>query len=338
MNKKIFLFVTLLICLNSNIYANNIRISGSSTVYPFMSFITEEYAARYKQRAPIIEAAGTGGGFKVFCSGVGENAADIANASRVMTEKEVDNCKKNKVNNIAHLKIGYDGIVLVNMSSAHHFNLSEKELFFALAEFVPKDGQIIKNPYKKWQEINPNLPNTNIIIYGPPPTSGTRDVFVENIIYKNCVHNQIFKDNFANITERHKYCNNIREDGAYIEMGENDNLIIHKLLKNHNALGIVGYSFLDNNRDFLTGAKINGIEASYENIKTQRYALSRPLFIYIKEDNYQNKDNLKNFVKHIVSSDLIGEDGYLVYRGLIPLSKTEFRNNKKIAYDSLRKF
>ena len=152
------------------------------------------------------------------------------------------------------------------------------------------------------------------------------------------MHDQIFKDNFSNSTERSLYCNNIRDDGSYIEMGENDNIIIHKLLQNNNALGIVGYSFLDNNRDFLNGAKINGLEPNYNNIKSQRYALTRPLFIYVKEDKYQNNENLKKFVKYIVSSDIIGEDGYLVERGLIPLNKTEFKENKKTAYDSIRKY
>lgn len=338
MNIKKYLFFSLLFLTSKIIYADNLRISGSSTVYPFMSFISEEYAAKYKIKAPIVESVGTGGGFKLFCAENQSNSSHLTNASRVMTAAEKEHCQKNNIKNIAHFKIGYDGIVLINMSSAHNFDLSEKELFFALAQYVPKEGKIIKNPYQKWSDINPKLPKNKIKVYGPPPTSGTRDVFIENIIYKNCMHDQIFKDNFKNSSERTLYCNNIRDDGSYIEMGENDNIIIHKLLQNHNALGIVGYSFLDNNRDFLYGAKINGVEPNYDNIKTQRYALTRPLFIYVKEDKYQTNENLKNFVKHIVSSDLIGEDGYLVQRGLIPLTKNEFKQNKKIALDSINKY
>jgi len=337
MTKKIIITLLLALFTFQSYASERIRIIGSSTVFPFMSFISEEFGQENKSPAPIVESVGTGGGFKVFCSGVGQKYPDISNASRPMTNSELDECRVNGIKNIEHVKIGYDGIVLANMSTSYSYQLSSREIFFALAKYVPISGEVVLNPFRYWNEINPRLPRKKIAIYGPPSSSGTRDVFVEQVIYSNCMYDPIYKDVYPNDVQRDQLCRLIREDGKYIEMGENDNIIVHKLLQNVDALGIFGYSFLENNRDFLQGTIIDGMEPNLENIKAHRYVLSRPLFIYIKEDHYELKQDLRKFVKHMMSKNLIGPNGYLAYRGLVPLSNAEYKIYKKKVYNSASK-
>lgn len=305
---------------------SHISIVGSSTVYPFTAVIAEKYGRRYKKyRTPTVEATGTGGGFKLFCSGIGYNSPDFVNASRKIKKSEVRNCKKNGINKIKEIKIGYDGIVIANSKQAKPISLTKYQLFLALAEKVPHKGRLVNNFYKKWSDISPRLPNHEIRIYGPPPSSGTRDAFVELAMEKFCINNRIFKKEIPDKKIRKKKCHLIRSDGYFIEAGENDNLILQKLNNDDQAFGIFGFSFLNENGSRIQAAKIDYIYPTIYNIKSNRYKISRPLFIYFKPQHLSLIEGSKEFVQSILSPDAIGEDGYLVRKGLIPLSDFELR-------------
>lgn len=297
---------------------------GSSTVYPFVTVAAEEFGKKTGKKTPIIESTGTGGGFKIFCNGVGNDTPDLANASRAIKASERKLCAKNNVKDIVEAKIGFDGIVFANAVDSEELNVTTYQLFLALAKKIPTDdGKLIDNPYQKWSDIDAALPATKINVYGPPPTSGTRDAFVELVLEKACKNLPEFKAAYPDKKTRKKACHEIREDGAFIESGENDNLIIQKLTKNPIAYGIFGYSFLDQNSEVVKGNKINGVLPEFENISDGSYAISRPLFVYVKGEHLAKKDDLKTFVSELVSSEAIGEDGYVTYKGLIPLPAEE---------------
>ena len=321
------LCLTLAISLTSSIVhaRSQVKAVGSSTVYPFVTGAAENFGDNYSYKTPIVESTGTGGGFKLFCAGIGEKTPDLSNASRQIKDKERKLCAKNGVTDVAEIKIGYDGIVLANHKSAPSYKFTTQQIYLGLAEYVPQNGKIVKNPYKKWSDINKKLPNKDIVVYGPPTTSGTRDAFVELVLQKSCMKSEEFLTKYPNKKTRKKYCSAIREDGAYIEAGENDNLIINKLSANKNALGVFGYSFLDNNTDNIKGSKVNGYNPSFKNISSGKYPISRSLFVYVKTQHYGAVKSLKPFVSELVSDDAIGSEGYLTDRGLIPLSKKELK-------------
>lgn len=301
-----------------------ISIVGSSTVYPFATLVAERFGKTSGFKTPKIESTGSGGGLKLFCAGLGPSHPDITNASRAIKQSEVDTCKENGIEDITEVKIGYDGIVLANSKSAPQFNLTEQEIFLALAKKVPNpDGSetLVDNPYKTWSEINSELPKQNIEVLGPPPTSGTRDAFAELAMEGGC-------DSFAFIKamdkDQHKaVCHGLREDGAYIEAGENDNLIVNKLAANPAALGIFGYSFLEENTDKVQGSEIGGVAPTFEAIANGEYPLSRPLFFYVKNDHVGVIPGLKEYVAAFVAEDASGQNGYLQQNGLVPLSGEE---------------
>jgi phosphate transport system substrate-binding protein len=325
MRHLVFKIIIANLLLIGNLHARDqIRAAGSSTVFPFITIAAEEFGRNSKYKTPIIEATGTGGGFKLFCSGVGTKFTDISNASREIKASEVKLCSKNGVKEITEIKLGFDGIVLANTNQSKKYRLTTKEIFLALAKDIPANGKIIKNKYNKWSDINPNLPNVAIQIYGPPPTSGTRDAFVELVMQKSCVKLPEFVKAYPNKKQRKKICSLIREDGKFIEAGENDNIIVQKLLKNPNALGLFGYSFLEQNSDNVQGSIVNNVEPTFENIADGAYPISRSLFIYIKNAHYKIVKGLREFAREIVSEESMGEEGYLVMRGLIPLSEEEF--------------
>lgn len=299
---------------------DQIRVVGSSTVYPFTSAAAERFGQGGKFKTPIVESTGTGGGFKLFCSGEGETAPDINDASRPITAAEVETCKNNGVTKITEIPVGYDGIVLANAKGAAAFDLSKQQIFLALAREIPgKDGKLTKNTYQKWNEIDAKLPAQAIEVYGPPPTSGTRDAFVELVMEEGCKGFKEFAAAYPDDKERKKACTVLREDGKFVEAGEDDNLIVQKLVSNKNALGIFGYSFLEENRGKVQGSKVEGVSPTMENIETAAYKVSRSLYIYVKGEHIGKIPGIAEFAAEMTSDAAIGKDGYLVAKGLLPL-------------------
>jgi phosphate transport system substrate-binding protein len=304
---------------------DQIRIVGSSTVYPFATAVAEEFGRSSKFKTPIIESTGTGGGMKLFCAGVGVDHPDITNASRRIKQSEYDQCAANGVTAITEVKIGYDGIVVANSKKSPRYKLSLQQLFLALAKQIPAPGGgLVPNPNKTWKDVDPSLPNVKIEVLGPPPTSGTRDAFNELVIEGGCVAYPELKALKEKDEAKYKsICLAIREDGAYIEAGENDNLIVQKLVANPNALGVFGYSFLEQNMDKIQGSVVGGMEPTFENIASGKYPVSRPLFIYIKNAHVKSIAGIREYVAEFTSEKAIGDEGYLADRGLIPAPKAE---------------
>ena len=301
-----------------------ISIVGSSTVYPFATVVAEQFGRTTKFKTPKIESTGTGGGLKLFCNGVGVQHPDIANASRRITQTEVDTCAKNGVKDIVEVKIGYDGIVVANSKSSPRFNLALRDLYLALAKNVPDPAgtqKLVPNPYKKWSEINSKLPADKIEILGPPPTSGTRDAFLELVMEPGA---KTFP--FVAALDKDAFTagsHTLREDGAYIEAGENDNLIVQKLEANSHQLGIFGYSFLEQNADKIQGSQINGMAPEFEAIASGKYPISRPLFFYVKKAHVGVIPGIREYLSEFTSDGALGENGYLSDKGLIPMNDKE---------------
>ncbi|AOS96320.1 Phosphate-binding protein PstS precursor [Microbulbifer aggregans] len=301
---------------------DHISIVGSSTVYPFTTTVAERFSRATQFKTPVVESTGTGGGMKLFCQGVGESTADITGASRRIKQSELDMCQENGVD-VVEVQVGYDGIVMANAKSKETFELSRKDIFLALAKEVPNpDGSetLVENPYKTWKEVNPALPNVKIEVLGPPPTSGTRDAFAELAMEGGCKKFDWIAAKKSEDKNAYKaICHTVREDGAYIEAGENDNLIVNKLVANPNALGIFGFSFLDQNADKVHGSIIEGHKPTFDSIADQSYPVSRPLFIYVKKAHASVIPGMKQFLAEFTSERAWGEDGYLADKGMIPL-------------------
>lgn len=325
---KTLILILGMISVVANVEARDqIKIVGSSTVYPFASYVAEEFGSISRYPTPVVESTGTGGGMKLFCADNSLNSPDITNASRRMKIKEYHLCQRNGVKNITEAMFGYDGIVLAQSNENESLDISKEELLLAVAKMVPnKEGDdLIENPYKYWNQINPELPKRKISIYGPPVSSGTRDAFEEMVLQYQTEEMKVYRD--AGL----KGYRIIRTDGVYIPSGENDNLIVQKLTKDTEALGIFGYSFLIENEDMLDGVTISGIEPTAKNIATKRYPISRSLFFYVKNDHIKDVPAIKEYVDMFLNVDLIGEDGLLTEIGLIPMSDLEISQN-------LRKF
>ena len=300
---------------------DEIRIVGSSTVFPFSTAVAEQFGKTSGFATPVVESTGTGGGFKLFCSGVGVDFPDISNASRPIKDSEIETCAANGVTEITEIKIGFDGIVIANSKNAPEVDLTRAQIWLALAKEVPVGGVMTANPYVNWSDIDAALPNTKIEVLGPPPTSGTRDAFVELVMDKGC---EEFPEVEALEGDAKKaVCQTIREDGAYIDAGENDNLIVQKLEANPAALGIFGYSFLEQNADMLQASHIEGVEPTFEAIADGSYPVSRSLFFYVKNAHVDVIPGIREFVAEFVSDRATGEDGYLADKGLIPLPEEE---------------
>ncbi len=306
---------------------DSISVVGSSTVYPFATVVAEKFGKTGSFKAPKIESTGTGGGFKLFCGGVGVQHPDVSNASRAIKASEFETCKKNGVTDIVEVKIGYDGIVVANSKKAPALKLTAKEIFMALAKEVPdpKGGDgLVANPYKTWKDVNPALPDAKIEVLGPPPTSGTRDAFVELAMESGALKfDSLKKLSKEDAKKFQKVFSSIREDGGYVEAGENDNLIIQKLVANPNAVGIFGFSFLDQNTDKIQGSFVDGNPPSFDNIASGKYPLSRPLFFYVKKAHVGVIPGIKEYLAEFTSEKAWGKDGYLSEKGLIPLPDAE---------------
>ncbi len=295
-----------------------IRIVGSSTVYPFSSYAAEELGATTDFSTPVVESTGSGGGAKLFCEGTGKSTPDITNASRRMKSSEFATCVKNGITNITEAKIGYDGIVIAQSRSNGPLNLTRQQLLMATAEQVPVGGQLVPNPYTNWNQIDQSLPDREITIYGPPTSSGTRDAFEELVL----------ESVSKKMPEYGKKYSTIRTDGKYIASGENDNLIVQKLDKNRNAVGIFGYSFLEENKQKVQAATIDGVTAVPANISSGSYPVSRSLWFYIKNDHIGKVPGITEYTKLFMSDEMIGEGGVLTEIGLIPLPVAE-RNERR---------
>jgi phosphate transport system substrate-binding protein len=296
-----------------------ISIVGSSTVYPFSTVVAEQFGRRSNFKTPKIEPTGSGGGLKLFCNGIGVQHPDIANSSRAITASEVRTCAANGVNEIVEVEIGSDGIVLANAKSAQHYDLSPRTIYLALAKEVPDPAGagFVANPYRTWSQIDPSLPDIVIEVLGPPPTSGTRDAFLELVMDKGCADFPAVKALSGD--EKTARCHAIREDGRFVEAGENDNLIVNKLEANPRALGIFGFSFLEQNSDKVQGASINGIEPTFETIADKTYPVARPLFFYVKKAHVGKIPGIREFLIEFTSDSAWGDFGYLSDKGLIPL-------------------
>ncbi|CCE23547.1 PstS family phosphate ABC transporter substrate-binding protein [Methylotuvimicrobium alcaliphilum] len=332
MNKQLLVFAALaLMTVHFTASARNVRdnivIVGSSTVYPFTTVVAEQFGRMTRFRAPIVEATGSGGGLKLFCAGVGVRHPDIANSSRRIKSSEFADCQKNGVSSIVEVKVGYDGITIARSNRGKAFDLTLKQLFLALAKEVPDpDGseKTVPNPYTNWRQIDPSLPDSAIEVMGPPPTSGTRDAFVELAMEGGCQAFPFIKAlKDSNESAYRTMCHSIREDGAYVEAGENDNLIVQKLDTNPNALGIFGFSFLDQNTDRLFGLKIDGVEPDFDEIASGAYPVSRSMYIYVKKAHVPMIPGLKEFLEEFTSEKAWGEEGYLTDKGLIPMPVDE---------------
>jgi len=304
-----------------------ISIVGSSTVYPFSTTVAEQFGKTTRFKTPKVESTGSGGGLKLFCSGVGVSDPDITNASRRIKKSEYDRCRENGVRDIVEVKIGYDGIVLAHSKEAPQMNISRKDLFLALAKNVPDpkdEAKTIANPYRTWNQVDSSLPDEKIEVLGPPPTSGTRDAFVELVMDEGCSEFPSIKA--LKKTDKGAFkalCQTIREDGAYIEAGENDNLIVQKLEANPKAFGIFGFSFLDQNSDRIEGALIDGKAPTFEAIADGSYPVSRPLFFYVKKAHVGTIPGIEEYLAEFVSARASGEEGYLADKGLIPMPEEE---------------
>ena len=293
---------------------DQIRIVGSSTVFPFSTAVAEQFGKTSSFATPVVESTGSGGGMKLFCAGVGEDHPDMTNASRRMKKSEFETCTKNGID-ITEVKIGFDGIVIANSKAGPDMSLTLDQVFLALAKEVAMNGKLVANPYKMWSDIDASLPKTRIEVLGPPPTSGTRDAFVEIAMEGGCKKVAGAKE----LGLAKKACHEIREDGAFIEAGENDNLIVQKLEANPDAFGIFGFSFLDQNSDKVKGAKVNGTSPEFEEIAAGNYPISRSLYFYVKQQHVGVIPGIKEFVAEFTSENAWGPDGYLVDKGLIPL-------------------
>ncbi len=301
---------------NAQVARDQITVVGSSTVYPFTAAVAEQFGRAGKFKTPKVESTGTGGGIKLFCNGIGPQHPDVANASRAMKKSEFETCAKNGVTDILEIKIGFDGLTIAENKTGPMSALTKKQVYLALAKTIPVNGQMVPNPNKTWKDVDASLPAIKIEVLGPPPTSGTRDSFLELFMEEGCE------------LENKKACHAIREDGAYVEAGENDNLIAQKLAANKNALGIFGYSFLEENTDKLKGLKIDGIAPSFETIASAKYTAARPLFVYIKKQHIGVIPGLREFANEYVSDKAIGEEGYLSDRGLVSLGKSDLAKTR----------
>ena len=314
---------------------DQIRIVGSSTVYPFTTAVAEQFGKTSGMKTPVVESTGTGGGLKLFCAGLGEATPDFANASRKIKKGEFEDCAKNGVTEIVEIEIGFDGLSIAQSKDAPDVALNKQQVFLALAKMVPdKDGKLVANPNKNWSDIDPALPNVKIEVLGPPPTSGTRDSFAELVMEKGA-------ESFDSLKELKKsdpkafeaVWKTIRDDGAYVEAGENDNLIVQKLQANPNALGIFGFSSIEQNANAIKDVPIDGVKASYESIADRSYKVARPLFVYAKKQHIGTIPGMAEFIAEYTSEKAIGEDGYLSEKGLVTLPGEDAEKTRAVARD-----
>ena len=302
---------------------DQIRAVGSGTVYPFVAIAAEQFGLNGTFPTPIIEATGTGGGFKLFCSGAGDDTPDINDASRRIADSEKKLCAKNGVTGIEEIPIGFDGIILAGKKGAP-LDLTKKQLFMALARELPDNtGALVKNTSQTWKDVDPMLPARPIEIYGPPPTSGTRDTFVELVMDKACAQFPEFAKAYADENARKKACGLLREDGKYIEAGEDYNIVVQKLSADANALGIMGFGFYDENVHRLQASDIEGVAPDIDTIESGYYGISRRLYVYVKTQHIGRVPGMVEFLRELTGDNAVGPEGYATNKGLVPLADNE---------------
>lgn len=310
-----------------------IKIVGSSTVYPFTSTVAEQFGAITEFPTPIVESTGTGGGFQAFCQGIGPETASLTGASRPIKASEKELCRKAGVTELVELEIGFDGIVLANAKGSPRLELSEEEIYRALAAELP-DGQggWVKNPNKTWKDVASHLPDMQILVSGPPPTSGTRDAFVELALEDGAValpELAALKDSDHELFVRK--ATTIRSDGAWIDSGENDSAIVQTLMRNPESIGVLGYSFLEENLDRLQGATVNGVPPHFDRIANGDYDIARSMYVYIKKQNVPLVPGILDFISEQTQEDAWGPTGYLIDKGLIPLPEAKRKAEREHA-------
>jgi len=311
---------------------DQIQIVGSSTVFPYTQAVAEQFGNVTDFPSPVVESTGSGGGMKIFCEGIGEAHADITGSSRAMKPSEWKLCNDNGVTDITEVLVGFDGLSLaVSRETPFEWNLTKAQIFHALAAQTAVDGEWVDNPHKTWSDIDPSLPDVEILAYGPPPTSGTRDAFVELAMHKGCKELDYVKNGDFDKKWVKENCSRMRQDGPFVEAGENDNLIVQRLEADPNAVGIFGYSFLFENKDKLQGIAISGVEPSMETIGDGSYGISRPLFFYIKNAHRGVIPGMEEFIAEYVSEDAMGPGGYLEERGLVVLDPKKFEQVQEAA-------
>ena len=303
---------------------DQIRIVGSSTVFPYTQAVAEQFANMTGAPAPIVESTGTGGGMKIFCAGVGTDHPDLTGASRAMKSSEYSLCAENGVSNITEALIGYDGLsIAASRSGDFDWDLTLSEIYLALGAQVPVDGEWVDNPYERWSDINPNLPNQPILAYGPPPTSGTRDAFVELAMHAGCEELEFVSSGGYDGDWVEANCSRMRQDGMFVEAGENDNLIVQRLNADTSAMGIFGYSFLYENLDTLKAVMVNSVSPNAETIGDYSYPISRPLYFYTKNAHRGVIPNFQEFIEEYMSEEALAQGGYLSERGLVALNDSD---------------
>jgi len=334
MKKIINILFTLLIIagFNSNSFARDqIKIVGSSTVYPYATVVAEKFGKQGGFKTPVIESTGTGGGMKLFCAGVGTNHPDITNASRAIKSSEKELCAKNGVTDIIEIVVGNDGISFAHSVNSPDVNFTKEQLWRALAMQVDVNGELVDNPYKNWSDIDSSLPNTKIEVLIAPPTSGTRDAWNSLVMSEGCTN--AAKSLFKEAGKKSDECEKIREDGYAVEAGENDTLIVQKLSSNPNAFGFFGYSYLISNKDKVKAASIEGVKPSLEGIQDYSYPVARPLFFYVKKAHIGVIPGIQEFLKEFTSNKAMGSRGYLADIGLVPLSSDKYKTTRTAALD-----
>lgn len=300
---------------------DQIRIVGSSTVFPYTQAVAEQFAAMSGGPAPVAESTGTGGGMQIFCAGVGTDHPDITGASRAMKKSEYDLCLTNGVDSVTEVLIGYDGLTIAHSRQGPDLALTKAQIFEALAAEVEVGGEIVANPYTRWNEIDASLPDEEITVFGPPPTSGTRDAFVELVMRVGCASFPVIVALEGD--RKTEVCERMRQDGPFIEAGEYDNVIVQRLKADSGALGIFGYSFMFENSDVLKAVAVDGVVPVFETIADGSYTVSRPLYIYVKNAHRGVIPGLEEFIAEYVSEESFGGEGYLAERGLIPLPEDQ---------------
>ena len=335
MNRLLKLMLGFLIVFSfaTNSYSRDqIKIVGSSTVYPYATVVAEKFGKGGKFKTPVIESTGTGGGMKLFCAGVGANHPDITNASRAIKPKEKTLCEKNGVTDIIEIVVGNDGISFAHSVNSPDADFTKEQLWRALAAKVDVDGKLVENPYKKWSDIDSSLPNKKIEILFAPPTSGTRDAWNSLVMAKGCTKTakSIYE---ADGKKAKKECVKIIEDGYAVEAGENDTLIVQKLTSNPDAYGFFGYSYLVANKDKIKASAVNGVKPSLQGIQDYSYPIARPLFFYVKKAHVGVIPGIEEFLKEFTSKKAMSNRGYLAQIGLVPLASDKYQSTRTAALE-----
>jgi phosphate transport system substrate-binding protein len=321
------LWITALLCFGimpgQAVARDRVHVVGSSTLFPFAAAVAESFASRGPWKAPLVESIGTGGGFRLFCAGAGESTPDVTDASRPMTRTEVVECARHGVGPVVGLRVGLDGMLLAGARNAPAFSVTREQIYLAVARSVPRGGALVPNPYRRWREISPDLPDLPIRIYGPAPNHGTRDAFVALAVVPACERKPEIRALPAE--QRQKACQAFREDGAWIDVAQDYSVLFRRLMADPEALGVLGFSYLENNRSQMRAARIDGVDPNPETIGNWSYPLSRPLFLYVKQAHVGRIPGLTDFLREFFSERAIGPGGYLESRGLRPLPEGQRR-------------